>query len=57
MAAKKRAARKQTRPSRSKAAHRGAKKSARGQRAAAAEDLVYSDVRREMRSRLLARFL
>jgi hypothetical protein len=59
MAAKKRAARKQARPSPSskKAVPRGARKSATRRAAAPAEDVVYSDVRREMRSRLLARLL
>jgi hypothetical protein len=59
MAAKKSAARKQVRPgkARKKATRRAAKKSAPKQRAATpTEDVVYSDVRREMRSGLLARF-
>ena len=60
MAAKKRTARKRAHPTRvkGKASRRPASKSAAKARSAApAEDVVYTDVRREMRSGLLARLL
>ena len=60
MAVSKRSARRPARPSKTttkkKAAARPAGKSA-PKKAAPAEDVVYTDVRREMRARLLARFL
>jgi hypothetical protein len=56
MTGRKRAARKQSRPRKAtKRQTRRATPKPRG--ASTAEDVVYTDVRREMRSRLLARFL
>ena len=58
MAARKRSARRPARPSRTtakKKATRPARKSA-PKATAPTDDVVYTDVRREMRARLLARF-